>query len=182
MFNKKGFMGIVFFFLLLFTILIVGFIATLALGIVDFTSDTVTPIMTDLGVVGSTNLSEVGGYTFGTVNTIVNALPWVMVFAYVSALIFSIVFVVSWTYNPNPMFIGIYFMFIILLIFGAIIISNIYQDLYTGHDEIATELQEQKAMSYMILHSPWIFTVLAFIVGIYLFAGKQMEMQGGFDV
>jgi len=180
--NKKGAMGIIFFFLLLFTILILGFMAAMIVGVIDFASDTLTPVMTDLGMVGETNVSEASEFTFGTVDTLVTALPWLVAFAYIAMLIFSIVFVISWNYNPNPVFIGFYFMFVILLIFGAIVMSNMYQDIRAGDDIVATGLQNQPALSFMILHAPLIFSILAFIVGIYLFAGKQAEAQGGFDV
>lgn len=180
--NKKGVMGIIFFFLLLFTILVIGFVATIVMSVGSFVNDEITPIMTDLGMVGNTNLSEAGEYTFGTVDKVVQALPWLIAFAYVAMLIFSIVFIISWNYNPNPAYMGIYFMLVILLIFGCIVMSNMYQDIYSGTDDIATGLQEQKAMSWMILYSPLIMTIISFIVGIYIFAGRQTEFQGGFDI
>ena len=180
--NKRGVMGIIFFFLLLFTILIVGFVAVMVISVGTYASDTLTPVMEDLGMVSETNLSSTAEITFGTINTLVGALPWLVAFAYVGMLIFSIVFIMSWKYNPNPMFMGFYFMLVILLIFGCVIMSNMYEDIYTGDDVIADGLQEQAAMSYMILYSPLIMTIMAFIVGIYIFAGKQTEFQGGFDV
>lgn len=180
--NKKGVISIILFFLMLFTVLILGFIAAVSFGIIDFASETITPIMTDLGVVGDSNISSVAENTFGTMNTLVNSMPWLIVFAYAAMLIFTIAFVVSWNVNPNPVFIGIYFVFVLLLIFGAIVMSNMYEDLRTGGDIIAVGLQDQAALSFMILHSPLIFALIAMIVGIYIFAGKQMENQGGFGV
>jgi len=90
---------------------------------------------------------------------------------------------VSYEFNPNPVYIGIYFIFVILLIFGAILMSNMYEDLYSSNDGvIGAGLQEQTAMSFMMFHSPWILSIIAFIAGIYIFAGKQGERQGGFDI
>ena len=181
--DKRGFMNFLFFFLILFTILIIGFIAVVGVSLVKYTSGVITPIMTDIGVVGNTNISEASQYTFGTVNTIVNAFPWLLAFTYVAMLIFSIVFVVSYKFNPNPVYIGVYFIFVILLIFGAILISNMYENLYNTNDSvIGPGLRDQTAMSFMMLRSPWILTIIAFIVGIYIFAGKQSESQGGFDI
>ena len=181
--NKKGFMGFVFFFLILFTILIIGVIGTLTVAIVEYTSEVITPVMQDIGMAGSTNVSQAAEYTFGTVDKLVGSLSWLLAFGYVAMLIFSIIFVVSYNFNPNPVFIGIYFVFVILLIFGAIILSNMYEDLYNSNDEVIGDgLKEQVAMSFMILHSPWILSLIAFIVGIYIFAGKQSEQQGGFDI
>lgn len=181
--NKRGFMGIVFFFLILFTILILGFIGAVVVGIVDFTSETITPVIQDIGVVGNANVSEAADYTFGTTDKIVNSLPWLLLFSYVAMLIFSIIFIISYGYNPNPAYIGIYFIFVILLIFGSIIISNMYENLLTTGDEvIGAKLSEQSGMSYLMIHSPWILTIIAFIVGIYIFAGRQTETEGGVGI
>ncbi len=181
--DKRGFMGFVFYFLILFTILIIGFIGVIVVTLLDYTSGVITPIMTDLGVVGDTNLSAASETTFGTVDTIVTSLPWLLLFSYVAMLIFSLIFIISYDYNPNPAFIGIYFIFVILLIFGAIIMSNMYEDLIkTGDDVIGPGLRSQTGMSYMILHSPWILGLFAFITGIYIFAGRQRETEGGFGL
>lgn len=179
--NKRGnVFGIIIFFVILFLILIVGFIAAMAVGILDFASDTVTPIMEELGMAGETNLSEASEYTFGMADNVVQSLPWLVGFAYVAALIFSIIFAISYTYNPHPAFIGFYFILVILLIFGAIVMSNMYEEIYTGTDEIATRLQEQTLLSYMILHSPFILTLIALITGIYLFT--RPSESGSFGI
>lgn len=181
--NKKGqegFMGFVFFFLILFTILIIGFIGVVVVSVFDYTSEVVTPIMTDLGIVGGANLSEAGEVTFGTVDTIVDSLPWLLLFSYVAMLSFSLIFIISYNFNPNPAFIGVYFLFVVLLIFGSIVMSNMYQELISSNDEVIGDgLRSQTGMSYMILHSPWILGLFSFIVGIYIFAGRQTETEGG---
>lgn len=176
--NRRGAIGLVIFFLVLMTILIVGFFAVMVLSAVDIVSDEVTPIMKDLGVVGDTNLSQVAGYTFEKTNSVVQALPWVVAFGYAMALIFTLVFVFVVGYNPHPAFIGFYIGLMILLIFLCIIMSNIYQDIYTGGDEIATRLQDQAIMSYMILHSPWVMSFIAIIGGILMFT-RQSSSEGG---
>lgn len=177
--NKKGQIGIVIFFLVLFTILIVGFIASMVVGIIDFGSDTITPIMTDLGVAGDANLSHASEVTFGTANTFVQAMPWLVGFAYLAALAFSFVFATSYRLNPNPIFIGLYVMMVLLLIMGCILMSNVYENIYEGDDDIATRLQEQTMLSFMILYSPAIMTLIAFITGVFIFAGPQEELGGG---
>jgi hypothetical protein len=176
--NKKGAIGIIFFFILLFLILIAGFFLAMVWGVVDIASDEITPIMTGLGVVGDTNLSQASEYTFGVVDDFVQAIPWLIAMGYVMALIFSLVFVFIIGDNPHPAFIGFYLMLMILLIFGSIIMSNMYQDIYTGTDEIATRLQEQTITSYLILHSPFIMGIIVVIAGILMFA-RQGNNEGG---
>ena len=159
--DKKAGIGIVIFFSVLLIILVFGFIAVIAVSVVDLASDEITPIMTSIGVLDktSTNISEYAEYGFGTANTIVQALPWVIAFGYMMALIFTIVFIFVTGYSPHPAFFALYISLMILLIFGCVIISNMYQDIYTGTDELATRLQEQTIMSYLILQAPWVLGI-----------------------
>lgn len=179
--DKRGFLPIVIFFLIMFTILIIGFIGVIVVTLFDYTSGVITPITEGLGTVGNTNLSQASQYTFGTIDTTLSAFPWLLLFSYVAMLIFSIIFMISYRYNPNPAYIGIYFLFVVLLIFGAIIISNLYQDILSTNDAVVgAGLRSQTSMSFMILHSPWILGMIAFLVGIYIFTGSQRDSTGEF--
>ena len=176
--NKKGAIGIVIFFSILMIILVLGFVAVLSWTVIDIASDELTPIMTDLGVVGDSNISQYVEYGFGTANTFVQAMPWLIALGYVMTLIFTLVFVFIVGYNPHPAFFAMFFALMILLIFGAVIMSNMYQDIYTGTDDIATRLQEQTIMSYLILHSPFILAIISMIGGILMFT-RQSSNEGG---
>jgi len=178
--NKKGGIGILMFFIVLIGLLLFGFFAVMVMSVVDIASDELTPIMTELGVVddSGTNVSEYAEFSFGTANTIVQSLPWIIALGYVMALVFTLVFVFIVGYNPHPAFIGFYISLMILLIFACIITSNMYQDIYTGTDEIAIRLQEQSIMSYMLLHSPFIMAIIAIIGGILMFT-RQSASEGG---
>jgi hypothetical protein len=176
--DKRGVIRIIFFFIILFAILIIGFIAVIVVSSLQVASDTITLVMEGLGMVGDTNLSEASSYTFGVGNTLINSMPWLLAFGYGLALIFSIVLVVSYNYNPNPAFIGVYIALILLLIVGSIIISNSYEDIYSGTDDIALKLQDNTAMSYMILYSPFILTLIAFVTGIFLFGINKSDSGG----
>jgi hypothetical protein len=176
--NKKGGIGIIIFFSVLFIILIFGFIASIVWSVVDIASDEITPIMKDLGMVGDTNLSQASEYTFGVADTFIQMMPWLIAIAYIMALIFTLVFIFLVGYTPHPSFIAFYFMLMVLLVFGCIIMSNMYQDIYTGSDELATRLQEQGILSYMILHSPAIMGIIALFGGVLMFA-RQSATEGG---
>jgi len=173
--DKRGVIGIILFFAILFIILIIGFIATIIIHTIDIAEDEVTPIMEDLGVLSinspnDVNMSHVGEMTFGNLSKVVNALPWLVGFSYIAALIFSVVFVIAFRQNPHPVYIGLYLIMAILLIFGAIIMSNVYENIYKGNNELSTRLHNDVLMSYMILHSPFILTIIIFLTGIYLIA------------
>ena len=176
--NKRGGIGIIIFFSILLILLIVGFIAVMAWSVIDIASDEITPIMKDLGMVGDVNMSQASEYSFGVMDTFVQAMPWIIALGYVMALIFTLVFVFIVGYNPHPAYIALYLVLMFLLIFGCIIMSNMYQDIYTGTDEIASRLQEQTMMSYLILHSPFIMAIIAMIGGILMFA-RQSSSEGG---
>jgi len=177
--NRKGAIGIIVFFMALMLVLVLGFIAAMAWSVLDIASDELTPIMTELGMAGDTNMSEAAEYSFGTINKFVQAMPFLIAVGYVMALIFTLVFVFIVGYNPHPAFIGFYLVLMILLIFLCIIMSNMYQDIYTGDDEIATRLQEQTTTSYLILHSPFIMAMIAAIGGILMFARQSSAEAGG---
>jgi len=176
--NKKAGIGIIIFFSILLIILIIGFGVAMLWSVIDIASDELTPIMQELGMVGTTNLSQAAAYSFGVADTLVQSLPWIIALGYIMALIFTLVFVFIVGYSPHPAFIGLYFALMILLIFGCVIMSNMYQDIYTGSDEIATRLQEQTTMSYLILHSPFIMAIIAIIGGILMFT-RQGSSEGG---
>jgi len=179
--NKKAGIGIIIFFLVLLGVLIIGFGLAIVWSVMDYASDELTPIMTEMGVLDSsnaTNISEYAEYGFGTANTIVQALPWVIAFGYIMALIFTLVFIFISGYNPHPAFIAFYISLMLLLIIGCVIMSNMYQDIYVGTDEIAVRLQEQTILSYLILHSPFIMSIIAAIGGILMFA-RQVSSEGG---
>lgn len=168
--NKRGIGGIIYFFVILFIILMLGFIAVIAVSVIDFASDTLTPELNTIGVVGTTNLSKVSSYAFGVGNTFIQNLPWLVALSYVAALVFSIVFAISMSYNPHPVFIGFYFLLIILLIFGSIVLSNMYENIYQQDNILSERLNDQPLLSHMILFAPVIFTVIAFVAGIYMFS------------
>ena len=181
--NKKGAIGIIIFVLVLFSLLLVGFAGVIIVGIFDMVSDEITPIMTDLGVVGSANMSEYGEFGFGTMNTFVQALPWIFASGYIMALIFTIVFIFIVGYNPHPAFIALYIALMVLLIMGCVLVSNMYQDIYSATDDLALRLQEQTIMSYLILHSPFIMAMIMIVGGLLMFTRQSAaEGGGGFGV
>lgn len=181
--NKKGsIIAITVFFVVLILILIVGFIAAISTGLITWTSAQITPIIRDIGnVEGVANFTAAADASVVPANNFIQALPWVVAFAYMAMLIFSIFFAVTMTDNPHPFLIGVYFFFVLLLIFASIIMSNMYQDIYNGTDIVATQLQSQQTLSFMILHSPFILALIAVITGIFMFA-RPGGSEGGYGV
>jgi len=179
--NKKGMMGLVLVVVIIFTILVIGFFAVIGLGVFSYASDKIVPELQSVGMIdNTTNFTAAVNTAVTPITTILDNLPWLLVFGYGATLIFSLVAVVFVRYNPHPLFIGIYFMLMIMLIFMAILMSNAYEDLYNGNDDLALELQANAGMSYLLLYSPAILTVIAIFTGIFMFAGNKDE--GGFSI
>ena len=177
--NKKGGIGIIIFFSILLGVLILGFGAALLVGVIDYASDEITPIFNELGMVGDTNLTTVSGYTVDKVDTLVQSLGWVVAGMYLLCLVFTIVFIFLSGYQPHPAFMGLFIALMILLIFGCVIVSNMYQDFYSDNSDIGSRLKEQGIMSYMILYSPMIMGFIAIVGGIIMFTRQAMAEGGG---
>lgn len=181
--NKRGAIGLILFFVALFLIVIIGFIASISTGLITWTSTQVTPIIQVIGnVEGVANFSEAAEYTVVPANTFIQALPWLVGFSYVAMLFFSVFFAITYSFNPNPFFMGLFFFLVLLLILGSIVMSNMYQDIYSGTDVLALQLQSQTLLSFMILRSPFILTLIAIVTGIFLFARPGTETSGGYGV
>jgi len=176
--NKRGGIGLILFFSVLLIVIILGFFAALSWAVLDIASDELTPVMEGLGMVGDVNVSEAAEYSFGVADTFIQATPWLIAFGYVMALIFTLVFIFVAGYSPHPAFIAFYLALMFLLVFGCIVMSNMYQDIYTGTNDISTRLQEQSTMSFMILHSPFIMAIIAIIGGILMFGMQSVNKEG----
>jgi hypothetical protein len=177
--NKKGGIGIIIFFAVLMGVLVLGFIGTMVWSVLDIASDEITPVFEGLGMVGDVNVSHASQVSIGVVDGFIQSVPWLIALGYVLALIFTLVFVFLVGYNPSPAYFAFFFSLMLLLILGCVVMSNMYEDIYTGTDDIATRLQEQTIMSFLILHSPWIMSLIAVIGGIIMFGMKDAGMGGG---
>jgi|SRR3990167_4463589 len=174
--NKKGDIeGILVFVTILFLILIVGFLMIVGGAVIDWVFDESVPELTNLGQIENLNMTEAGRMVINPVNNIVQNFTWFTGVAYFIMLIVSIGFAFTMRQAPSKWLMGFYVMLMLILVMGSIFISNIYEDFYTGTDDLAVRLQQQAILSFMILYSPMIFSVIGFITGIILFSGMQQE-------
>lgn len=177
--NKKGdALMILSFFIILFMILFVGVILAFGGAITNWVGDEATPLLTDLGVVESTNFTDIAEYTITPLNNFVQQSTWLTGVLYILLLIGSVGMVFAMRINPSKWMIGVYFFGIIALIMGSFLISNIYEDFYDDDTAIGERLQEQTIISFLIIYSPVVFTIIGFLTGIILFSGMQEEEFG----
>jgi hypothetical protein len=92
-------------------------------------------------------------------------------------LLASIGFAVYARFNPDKWLLGFYFLLMILLIFGAVLVSNMYEDFYNTAGEFGDYLQAQTLMAFMIIQAPMIFALIGFITGIIIFSGMGQEVS-----
>lgn len=174
--SKKGNVTVLIIFVfLLALILIIGFLMSVGSSVINWTFDEAVPELTNLGVIGDTNMTDIASYTITPANTFVQNIQWVVGVLYVLMLIGSIGIAFAMRTTPSKWLIALFFCLIFILIILSIFISNIYEDFYEGTDDLALRLQEQTILSFMILYSPMIFSVIAFIAGGIMFSGRQEE-------
>lgn len=165
----------IFFIGLLAIILIIGFIMSIGSSVTNWTFDEVIPELTGLGMVGDANMTDIAEMVIVPMNSFVQNLQWVVGVLYVLMLIGSMGVAFSFRTAPNRWLIALYFSLVLILIILSMFISNMYEDFYDGTDDLASRLQEQTILSYMILYSPMIFSVISLITGAIMFAGRSDE-------
>lgn len=177
--NKKakseGMMPLVFFVGLLFVILIFGFIIVVGSAVINYVMDETVPVLTDLGVVSGANFTQISELTIIPLNNVIQQFTWLTGVLYIMLLVGVMGMAIAFRGSPDKWLIGFFLGLILILVLGAMFMSNIYEEFYTGTDDLATRLQEHTILSFMILHSPVIFTIISFIAGIILFSGGGEE-------
>lgn len=174
--NKKGnVLMIGGFFLLMMIILFIGVILAIGGALLNWVGDEATPLLTDLGVVGSTNLTEIAEFTITPLNQAVQQSTWLTGVLYFLLLVGSVGMVIAMRITPSKWLIGIFIFGMLALVMGSILISSIYSDFYNDAGDLGEGLREQAMVSFLIIYSPMIFTVIGFLTGIILFSGMQQE-------
>ena len=174
--NKKGnIMTIIIFFIILFVVLFAGFILVMSSSVVNFVFDEAMPELSSLGVIGDANMTEVADLTIVPLDNMIQSFTWLTGVIYFLMLIGSFAFAVMSRSNPSKWLMVFYFGCALLLIFGSIFISNMYEDFYDGTDDLSVRLKEHVLLSWMILYAPTIFTVIVFATGIIMFSGLGQE-------
>jgi len=174
--GKKGQVGfIIFFFILIAVFLVASLFIGIGSVVVKMATDTIIPEVENIGMVGNANITTYARYTTVPLSTLINSFTWMSGILYMTALIGLFVLAFGYRMTSNKWLIVFFFALTLLLILLSIFISNIYEDLYTGNDEIGKGLQEHTLLSFLVIHSPFIFSILIFASGIILFTGSEQE-------
>lgn len=155
----------------LFLLVMFGIIMVIGSSTLNYVMDESLPLLNDLGMVGDTNVTYITGVTITPVNTLIQNFTWASGLIYIFGLmgIFALAFAFKST--GDKWLIGLFFALVIILLLGCIFMSNIYEDIFRGTDALAAIMQEHLILSYLILYSPAIMSIIAFVAGIILFSG-----------
>ncbi|RPJ79786.1 MAG: hypothetical protein EHM20_00340 [Alphaproteobacteria bacterium] len=175
--NKKGqgFNFLLSFFIVIGILLAVSLFISFIGVIIDMFMDEFVPTVQDIGVVGDSNITQYANYGLTPVNNLTQSFTWLGGLIYAVCLILLLGLCVAGRFTMNRWLIGLFFGFALLLILMSIFISNIYEDFYNDTGDIAERLQSQTLLSWLILHSPIVFTVIIFIGGIIMFSGINQD-------
>jgi len=172
--NKKAqgnIMPLIFLFGILFVVLFIGFMMVVGSAIANWVFDLGIPAVSNLGTHSGVNLTQAADLTVVPLNNLIQQFTWLTGVLYVIMLFGVMGMALMFRGSPDKWLIGFFLSLILVLVLGAMFMSNIYENFYDGSDALATRLQEHTILSFMILHSPTIFTMISFIAGIILFSG-----------
>ena len=179
MINKKGnIMAVIYIVGALFLLLIIG--AGIAFGgvMIDWIFDIATPELTGLGMVGSTNTTQIAGATIVPMNNLVQSFTWMSGLLYVFGIFGCLGLAYAFRFTGNKWLMTFFFLAMFLLIVASVFMSNIYETFYSSNDDIGLRLHQYTGLSYLILYSPMIMAVIGFICGIIMFSGNDAEGGG----
>lgn len=173
MINKKsqGASSIIFFITILFVLLLAGLALVFGSAIVNWVWDEAVPELTNLGMVGEANMTSIAGSTITPANSFVQSFTWLTGVIYAMALITCLGLAVAFRFTGDKWLAAFFVVCMILLIVVCVFISNIYEDFYNDTNDFSTRLKEHTLISFLILESPLIMTILGFIGGVIMFTG-----------
>jgi len=176
MINKKGnIMAILLVVGALFLLVMVGVMLVIGSTTINYVMDTVMPEIDTLGQVGDVNTTQVVDITIDPVDTFIQNFTWVAGLIYIFGLVGVFGLAFAFKSTGDKWLIGLFFALTLILVIGCIFMSNIYEDIHGGTDDFASIIQEHVMLSFLIIYSPAIMSIIAFVAGIILFSGGGNE-------
>ena len=142
--------------------------------------DELAPVVRGIGeVTPGNNISEYADYGLNPLESIINNFQIFASIIYVVGIIFVFSMAFMFRSNLNGWTIAFYLVCVIALITISVVMSNAYEDLYDGTDDLGLALREASTLSYLVLYSPTIMAIVAFIAGIIMMTGGNRGGYGG---
>lgn len=176
--NKRGQVSALFlFFTVVAIVMVIGLFIAFGGAIIDIFADEIVPTIQGIGTIGDANITEYADYSIVPLNNALQSYTWLGGIFYFIGILGIFALAILGRLSSNKWFIVIFIAFAILFLMLGIFISNIYEDVYNGTDELAMRLKDQTILSFLMLNSPVIFTAVIFISGIVLFSGVNDDEQ-----
>jgi len=172
MVNKRGNVMVILLVIgALFLLVMMGIMMVIGSATLNYVMDTAMPELDTLGQVGDVNTTFVIDVAVDPVNTFIQNFTWMAGVLYILGLVGVFGLAFAFKSSGDKWLIGLYFALSFILIIGCIFMSNIYEDIQSGNDELALIIQEHVMLSFLVIYSPAIMSIIVFIAGIILFSG-----------
>lgn len=165
-------MAIVYFLAILFLLMLIGFGLAIGSMVVNWVFDMAEPELTSIGMAGNTNMSEIGEYTITPLNTFVQSFTFMSGVFYALGIVACLGFAFAFRFTGNKWLAGFFIAGMLLLVMASIFVSNIYEDFYDDPGDVGIRLREHTMLSFFLIESPLIMTVIGFLGGIIMFTGE----------
>lgn len=155
-------------------LLFIMFAGLLGWAAVKSATDVLIPELNTIGDIGDgNNISEYTVMVLTPVDSVISGFGLFMGLIYIIGTVGILAMAFMFRNNHSTWGAMLFVICVLLVIVTAIFVSNAYEDVYLSQDEIGEELRSATLASYLIINSPVILTIIAFIAGIILFTGKE---------
>lgn len=161
-------------------IMIVGIVAaaTIAWGVVKIGKDEIVPELLEIGEVApGINISEHIEKVTTPISIIIDNLGLIAGLVYLLGIVGLLSYAYLMRTNVNGWVIALFVVAVLLVIISAIAVSQFYEEFYLDQDDLGEILRTATLASYLIIYSPVILTIVAFIAGIILFTGEEEPLR-----
>lgn len=147
---------------------------TIGWGVVKIASDEIIPELTSIGEIApGINLSVYTILVLQPVSIIIDNIDLIIGLLYIVGIIGLLGLAYISRTNRNGWMIALFVVAVLIVIISSILISQHYEEFYLGQDELGAKLREAALVSYLVIYSPTILTIVAFIAAIILFTGDE---------
>ena len=157
-------------------VVLLAYFLMLGWGTVKLASDELIPALNSFGeITDGVNLSNYTETVLTPVDSVIGNFGLMIGLIFILGIvgILSMAFMFRNSYNVWT--ISLFVVSIGLLIILSIFISNSYEDFYLEQGEFGDNFRDASLASYLIIQSPVIMTIVAFIAGIILFTGNRED-------
>jgi len=160
--------------------IVAAFVIIITLAIFVYLFNTIDTHLSDLGQIGSVNMTNITAQTFGVVNDSLapNMHTIALIILVVSALS---ILIHNFLVKAHPVFFVTYFMMAIGAIIVSAYVSNEYSSLL-GNEVLGSTLQGFTGANFIMAWLPYWAAIIGIFGAIFLFIGIIRDRTGGIQV